>query len=402
VLFTDKLSHYSADLVGSFAAIVFIGAIAYMLGILSGYYCFPRIRHLHLVVLKASEFPRIERDVVTRARRWMLLGISLMFVSFMAMGFVPALAANPLQAKFFRGDYYDSYSRVALFYRTGRDIVMLLVPLMLCIWLKLHRRAYLILACFGTVLLLASLTRQPAVQGIIVAYGIYVSKRGKAAYALYLMLVSALFCLGSVSYYVLFAVLGLPSPGAYDGSSLATLISSGAPDLTDSLTFLGNFLRSPDYTNGLTCVGGLVPYHFQWNPSVWALHVMSPNADINNIVSGGLRLPLPLWGYVCFGWLGVVLLSYASGLLNGGFLRYVKGYLAGADSLIHICVVLLVYFAFYKFIGQMNWSLLNLPASIVILSVVWFRRKRGGIVQSDLPDLREVVRTSVAASLPPL
>jgi len=148
----------------------------------------------------------------------------------------------------------------------------------------------------------------------------------------------------------------------YEKDNIFETIALGAPDVLDHLTFLKSFNNTPLYTYGRTFYGGLIPGHYKWNPAVWSLMVSNPDGDLNEITSGGLRLPLPLWGYVSFSWTGVVLLSFFSGLINGYLIKAIKKMIKETQSIIVITVVILLYVNVYtQFVTFYALSMYSIP-----------------------------------------
>ena len=266
------------------------------------------------------------RDTIPRRVFWVsLLAITGLLVAFLAMGFVPALAADPFAAKFFRGAYAESYAPVAPLYRATTSALTVLLPLltMYAVW----RRRPLMIVVFLTsvVLLLLTLQREPAVSGILLFVGVLVALRTRGMMLYFIGLVAVYFA-GSASYFV-FAALGIGNFSAgvtTNPIGLLASVAAGAPDVADQFIFLEAWLKNPVFAHGLTFVGGLVPGNFEWNPSVWSLAVTNPGADVTTINSGGFRLPGPLWGYVNLGWVGVAGVGLVFGLVTGYLTRTVS------------------------------------------------------------------------------
>jgi len=365
--FTDAVSGYSDDVVHTCVQILIIGSLTYLAGLIIGNSLFGALTKLRLAPAPLH-FDDLLDQITTRSFRWMVIGCVLIAIAFAGMGYVPALAQNALEAKFFRGAYAASYQRVQIFYRTGTQIASLLIPLEICIWLDTRKKKHLLTAALASLAMALGLTRGLAVSGILVAAGIYLARRYKALVSVYWLFVIILTCFGAISYYILFLFFGLKNGDFYDATSIATLIASGAPDLNDMLNFTSRFLTSPEYTYGRTFLGGLVPSHYYWNPSVWTLHVVSPDTDLSEIISGGLRIPLSHWGYVSFGWVGVFLVPLISGLFQGGAIAYTKQCLARAKSNAGICMALLIYmYLFVILYSYYNLLLYWIPQVFVLL-----------------------------------
>jgi hypothetical protein len=179
-----------------------------------------------------------------------------------------------------------------------------------------------------------------------------------------------------LSYYLIGLFFGIDQfTGLYSDDSLWALIASGAPDISDQLQFLKMYSVNPQLTFGKTFFGGLIPGHYQWNPSVWALSIISPNTDLNDITSGGLRLPVSIWGYTSFSWFGVVVVSLVSGLIMGYFTKYLKHWMQSGSMSKNIVAI-----TFYSLIGvQLSgfyvFSYMFFPPLIVLFFYVFILKK---------------------------
>jgi oligosaccharide repeat unit polymerase len=378
VVFTNYGVEYETY-ISSFAAILGVGGAFYIAGMIFGSYTFPKISCLRPINLLNSNFERIRRSVDRKISVWMIIGILLMIFSFAKMGFVPAMADDPIQAKFFRGSYQDAYKSVAVFFRTGKAILLLLIPIAFCSWFENRKKTrLLVLNILAIILMGAAFTRTAVLMGTLIALGIYVAgSRKKYLFAIYITALVLVHCLGATSYYLMFSVFKMKTVGAMSQTlSFSELIAIGSPDLRDNLKFLTKFMQSPEYTYGRTFIGGLVPYHFYWNPAVWTLHVILPNVDVNSTYSGGLRIPMPVWGYTAFGRIGVPVVCFLNGVAKGGLVRYARTYIEEQSSPMHACMV--VSFLMYAYVFLYNTveiSIYELPAVIVLLSLLNSRRK---------------------------
>lgn len=264
--------------------------------------------------------PEVQAVVSRRVLRLVMVAVAAVVVAFVVMRFVPAFTADPLTAKFFRGPYAAPYQPVAPLYRAGTTIIAILLPVVFVLAFKRRRLSWLLAGVAAVGVMLAGLMREPAVSGLLLVLGVWWAVRRRAWLPYFMLLVGSYF-LGGALYYVL-AVLGVGNfSGLPAGSSLVEQAAAGAPDIKDQIQFMSAWLMRPEYTNGMTWVGGLIPGNNPWNPSVWSLLVVNPGQDITQLASGGLRLPAPIWGLVSFGWPGVVLVSFVHGV--------VIGYLAG-------------------------------------------------------------------------
>jgi hypothetical protein len=259
------------------------------------------------------------RTVPRRVAASALLALAALAVAFAVMGFIPAFAADPFDAKFFRNEYAAPYASVAPLYRASTTALMLLLPLLaMYAWWR-RRLGWVLLFVLSLVALLVTLQREPALIGILLFLGVLIAMSGRWM-RLYVCGLIAVYFAGSASYFVL-AALGIGNYGAsieLNPSDLFESVAAGAPDVADQIGFIRAWLDNPVYAGGRTFFGGLIPGGYEWNPSVWSLAVTNPGVDVSTISSGGLRLPGPLWGYVNLGWFGVAVVS----LLYGAVLGY--------------------------------------------------------------------------------
>ncbi|MFC4142198.1 O-antigen polymerase [Pedobacter mendelii] len=243
------------------------------------------------------------------------------------MGFLPMFAADPYSAKQFKGIYNIRYHDVAFFYRTSKQLIQLLMPFLIISFFDKKSKNILLLIVIGVILIAVSLSRSEAVTGLILIFSIIIAlKKSKKVFIYYLLSLIFVYSLGS-SFWIIASVY-FPKAGyvhEIDNLSIGYAIASGAPDIPDQLSFLEAFNSNHiDFTYGLTFVGGLIPFNFKWNPSVWTLLVVNDTDDISEIASGGLRLPVSLWGYVSFGWLGVIVVPFFSAFLIGYITKKIK------------------------------------------------------------------------------
>jgi hypothetical protein len=334
-----------------YTAINAVGAFTYVIGILVGYRV-KRISIVHFVInpVKISALSNIndnERLLYQTARKIYFIGIIGMIFSFIVMGFVPMFSSDPVAAKFFKNEYQDSYKRVAFIYRTCKLFIELTLPFLILNIIKKKSIINIVLVVTGFLLLIVSLQRTQMAQSILIALSIYFAFNAKKyKFYAYLLVVIAIYILGSLFYYIS-AKLFLNS--SFDsilvGDNIWDAIAIGAPDIPDHLRFLNSYMHSDfGFTYGLTFIGGLVPFQFKWNPSIWSLFVLNGgDDDFLSIISGGLRLPVTIWGYVSFGWVGVVLLPFFSGLFSGYITRVIKKLMNKTDSTVWLYFFVFVY-----------------------------------------------------------
>lgn len=251
----------------------------------------------------------------------------LMLLCFFYMGVAPMFAADPYAAKQFKGIYQVKYQDVALFYRTSKQFVQFLLPFLIIDFYYRKKIFIALMILFGMTLVFISLSRAEALTGFLLTLAIIFSlTKSNKFFFTYIVLIVIVYSLGS-SFWVLATIL-FPNSGfstVLENQSISNAIVSGAPDIIDHLTFLETFRNThTDFSYGMTFIGGLVPFNFKWNPSVWTLRVLNETNDISDIASGGLRLPISMWGYVSFGWIGAALVPFFSAFFIGYIVKKIK------------------------------------------------------------------------------
>jgi hypothetical protein len=307
---------YNADVVSLYINILVIGAIAYVLGLLLGDINGGGIKTNFSYDVMDSE--PYEARVVSITKVLLVTGIAGLLLSYAVMGFMPIFAADPISAKLFRGQYQAPYSRVSIIFRASFFILSTIMPIACIIWYKYRSRFFLIAIVASLLLMTASLARSGAFTGIVIAFAIVMSFKSRTHFIILMTMLIGVYVLSSFFYYL----VGIRSYS--EDTTIWQIITAGTPDIPDHLDFLTRFMERFDWTYGRTMYGGLIPGHYKWNPAVYTLVMVNPGADINDIGSGGLRLPLPLWGYVSFGWSGVIVFSFFTGMIGGAFVKMLK------------------------------------------------------------------------------
>jgi hypothetical protein len=381
--FVIKFKDYStSEVINLYVLINLLGCLTYVGGMLLGY----RIKTLKAVntLLQFRFLGTLYNDEqgIQKIRKVSLIiyvaALGGVIISYLLMGFVPLFAANPFMAKFFKGEYQAPYERVAFLYRTARQLLEFLMPLrILELFINFNIKS-VILVLLGILLIAVSLNRGPILSGVLVAISIFVAlKKSNGPFWIYLIIVFSSFMLGSGLYYL----LGLAFPDSFFGDAASNVsffeaIAMGAPDITDQLSFLNAFLDSGShYSYGLTFLGGLIPFNFPWNPAVYTLTVLNDSNDISAVASGGLRLPVSLWGYVSFGWAGVALVPFLSGFLTGYVVKKIKKIInsISANESGYI-VFFLIQFVFSNiaivFTNFYLLSIYSLPAFVLFYAII--------------------------------
>jgi len=359
----DTVANFDANTLDLYKEILLIGSICYLTGLIIG-------NNIPLIKLKYFTWQVLDENAyndrvikITKLLFW--VGVGGILISYAIMGFIPMFASEPLNAKFFRGQYQAPYLRAAVIFRIANYILYSLPPIFLIMWYYYKRKIYLLYLFIVIALIATTLTRGNILYGALAAVGVICAYK-KQLFKYYMVALILIFSLGSISFYLVGLLLHNDALiGMYDRDNIFETIALGSPDITDHLTFLKAFELNPIYTYGRTFFGGLIPGHYQWNPSVWALSITNPKDDVNDITSGGLRLPLPLWGYVSFSWVGVIILSLISGLLNGYLTKAIKKLVKEAKNIIVIMIVLLVYINIYgQIVTFYTISMYEIPVMI--------------------------------------
>lgn len=359
----------AADLYTTLCA---VGAVAVILGSSIGAEL-PTRR----ITLLTGQHTRLERlgHISRRSAVVVVAGLLGLAIAFLLMGFIPALASDPLDAKFLRGPYAASYTPVAPLYRLSTALLIALLPLIAMFAMRRRSWIWRGLLALTVVALVLTLQRGAAIAGVLLFVGAAVAPR-KLLESLFMVAIVIFYTFGSVSY-LLLGMLGLHAFGSSSETDpgIWIAVQHGAPDVYDHLTFLGAWTRHPEITWGATILGGLVPGHFSWNPAVWTLHVANPGANINELTSGGLRLPPPVWGLVDFGWPGVVGISLLSGLVTGYLTALARAMLARLHGESAI-VVYVLWSAAQGLLGQFfTLSYQAVLQTIALLCVVYLGRR---------------------------
>lgn len=360
---------YASNIVDLYVQILVVGCIAYMLGLVIGYLKGGGIHtNFSYDVLDAKTY---EKRVINITQSMMLAGILGLIVSYAVMGYVPMFAADPISAKLFRGIYQAPYSRVSILYRASFYIVATIMPIACIIWYKYRERKILLYIIAVLVLMAVSLQRSGAFTGIVIAFAIVMSFKSRRSFLILMTFLIGTYVFSSFFYYL----VGIKTLS--EDANIWKIITAGTPDIPDQLDFLTRFEEHPLWTYGRTMYGGLIPGHYEWNPAVYTLIMVNPGADINDIGSGGLRLPLPMWGYVSFGWIGVILFSLFTGILSGVFTNMLKAMFRQFESIIIRTIGFIAFgTVFGLFVNFTQMSMFALPPAFVCLFYLYrFRLK---------------------------
>ncbi|RTL55841.1 MAG: oligosaccharide repeat unit polymerase [Sphingobacteriales bacterium] len=330
-LIVNYSSFFENDILYLYSIINLVGAFFYLIGLFLG----NKIRNVAIVDIvieknKLYTFISSENTIKQKLYKYSfniyVLGVVGMVLSYLVMGFMPLFSKDPLAAKFFKNEYQDTYRRVAIIYRTSKIFIELMMPFLIFKVINKFKIIDIFLLVIGFFLIFVSLMRTGIGQSILIAISIYsCSKKDKVSFVLYIIFIFFIFMLGSSLNYIIFNLFSATSTQS-TGSNWLQVVADGAPDISDHLSFLQAFtkLNNP-YTFGLTFFGGLIPFQFKWNPSLWTLYIMyGRDDDFLSFLSGGLRLPISVWGYVSFSWFGVIFVPFLGGFFTGYLLKVIK------------------------------------------------------------------------------
>ncbi|WP_340616651.1 O-antigen polymerase [Xenorhabdus entomophaga] len=362
IFYNEAYSKY--EVYSLYTKINIIGAISFLIGALIA-------KKTPIINLPLTPFYNIQRSYLNvkdniKKRTFFILLFScfLVAISYIAMGFTPMFSSDPLAAKFFRGDYQETYQRVAVFFRTGMSIIPIFLPLAILLIKEKFSYRLLFVVLFGFICIALSLQRGLIGFSILIPALIYFSYKTRFIFLLVFFMYIFIYVFGAALWWLLgFAYSNVDS--FLEGAM------AGSPDVPDQLSFLSRFILDHSFTYGRTFIGGLIPFGYEWNPSVYTLKVLNGVDDISEIISGGLRLPVYMWGYVSFSWPGVIGVSFISGYLTTHMILFIKKSSSLAIPLftlnyIYATTILLFIVNFY------NMSIYSIPNLFFVFIFYYF------------------------------
>ncbi|WP_295768809.1 hypothetical protein [uncultured Mucilaginibacter sp.] len=360
----EVYKNYPDSIVTLYVKILVTGAICYLMGILLGFNRKVKRTKLSFDVLSTEDY---EKRAIQLTKFLLITGIICLALSYAGMGFVPMFASDPISAKFFRGAYQEPYLRVASLFRASFYILSTIIPISSIIWYNKRIPFFLHATLVAIGLMFLSLSRSPAFTGLVMAIALVLSFKSKFHFKILLGVIVSIYLFSSIFYYLI-GVRQFENIDSKSENGYWQVIGESAPDINDQLQFLDMFTKHPKWTYGRTMYGGLIPGHYEWNPTVYTLNVIAPDMNINEIASGGLRLPTPLWGYVSFQWPGVIMFCLISGFLSGFFLKYTKFWLTEHNSMVIKSVVVVLFVSvFITIINFFTLSIFSIPPMLVLL-----------------------------------
>jgi hypothetical protein len=366
VILEDQ-NDFPQNIVSLYVLILLIGSICFVIGLYAGFSIKPvRLSNFSFIFLDTEIY---KKRIIKTTRVFIMAGIIGLSAAYLLMGFVPVFAADPVAAKFFRGVYQVPFY-VSMVYYSSFYILTTVTPIAIIIWYN-NKRKNLFLLCSITavILMMASLSRGPAFSGVVLAVAIIMSFKNKRTFWVLIIFLISIYLLSSVFYFIV---------GVRDFENVKTnfkddhlfwrVVSAGTIDIQDQLNFLDFFNKDPIWTYGRTIVGGLVPSHYIWNPAVFTLRVTRPGEDITTLISGGLRLETPMWGYVSFQWIGVVIFCFVSGFIKGLFLKFTKYWIYRSQSLLIAAIIIIINISIFTPISDFfTLSIYTLPPAFVLI-----------------------------------
>jgi hypothetical protein len=340
VILKDQ-NDFQDNIVSLYTGIMVLGAAFYIAGLFSGFMVNPvKMSGLSFVFMETAIY---KERIVKVTWTFLLAGVSGLALGYILMGFVPAFAADPVEAKFFRGPYQVPFY-VSVVYLSSFFILTTITPIAIIVWYN-DKKKYLFLigSVIAIILMAVSLSRGPAFSGVVLAIAIILSFKNKWTFVLLIVLLFSIYLFSSVFYYLIgVRDLAETSTTLKSDHLFWRIISAGTIDIQDQLNFLKSFDQNPIWTFGRTVFGGLVPSHYEWNPAVYTLRVLNPGEDISTLVSGGLRLSAPIWGYVSFKWVGVAIFCLLSGFIKGLLLKFTKYWMFKSQSILIATVIIVI------------------------------------------------------------
>jgi hypothetical protein len=370
VILNDQ-NDFSPDIVSLYTWILAVGALCFIIGLVSGFFIKPiHFSNFSFTTLSVERYKKRITDVT---RVFMLTGIIGLSCGYVLMGFVPAFAADPVAAKFFRGPYQVPFY-VSIVYYSSFFILNTITPVAIIIWyINKKKNLFLFGAITGIFLMAVSLSRGPAFSGAVLAIAVVLSFKNRWTFAFLIFFLFSIYLFSSVFYFFIgIRDFGTVSAGFKDDHVFWRILSAGTIDIQDQLNFLDFFDKSPIWTYGRTVFGGLVPSHYEWNPAVYTLRVTNPGEDVTTLISGGLRLSAPMWGYVSFKWFGVAVFCLLAGFIKGVFLKFTKYWILKSRSVLIATMIIVLNISIFTPASDFYvLSIYSLPPVFVLMFYVF-------------------------------
>ena len=379
LLFTDPFGYARQSTVRLYTEIMIVGACIYLLALPIGFFS-PRLSLTgkRILAIPQDRYRKLfKRRVITVT----LISTLGLLIGFAIMGFVPIIAADPLQAKYFHGAYHAGYQRAEIIFRPSYIAFIAFLPLAFVVAANERKLRYYLLILLGVTAIVGCLNRGELGVALIGGFGIIVAaKCSRIAVATYVVLTVIFIAVGTLGNYILNVYFAL-NIGKFDSQGeISERVAQGAPDVIEGVQFLDNFEETEHFTYGAQFVGGFIPLQSwtvdwiplaRYNPGFWAQGVLLGTQDqefVRDIGGGGVRIAVPITGYAAFGWFGVVFVSGVFGCLTGYLVRFARNH-AGRGPLEQSAVVIAMYIALAPMV--LNPSALALQAPVPPLMLAW-------------------------------
>lgn len=309
---TTILDSVDQSVVHQYSRILAVGAAAFLLGLLYGAPHGNRCRRPP-VTFDRPFSDGLPRWLLHRIRFAALGGLVGLAGSFVLMGYVPLLAADRHSAKYGVGPYAPGFARGSLAYHISIAVATAVTPTILMAAYRHRRHVDLALSAALLGALALTLNRGSAFAGpLVFLVALAVEKRWRPA----IILVGV--CLAFISGTLVNELLYTAPPSTRP--PLAVRVAASAPDISDHMQFLNGFqLQGSQFVGTKTLVAGfnLTREKGYYNPSHYALRIITGLSNIEDLASGGARLPPPLWGYAAYGYVGAAVWSFIAGAIVG-------------------------------------------------------------------------------------
>lgn len=368
LLTSNVLDEWPPGVVRKLLGILTLGAVTFGVGLWIGDRLLIRARGVQRNVADLL-CRRSEETVRGRITLAGLLVTGFLTACFAAMGYIPALAADPLSAKYGSGAYALPVV-VGTFYRVAVPMASVMLLLVAASAVQ-HRRALDILLTIALAGLVLGTGQRGYAGAPLLALLLVLAADRRIRLAPVVVLVALLGPFGSAANYLLSEYLGAEQFARSDqGATFVEAIRAGAPDIPDALVNLSNFLEAPDWTHGRTYYADITPFRNRYKPNQWAVRIAQPRAgDLRSVRSGGIRLRQPQWGYYAFGWWGAALAPLVIGIVSGAFLGAVRFHLPLFDF-VRAVVVTAVLIRFLTWTWSFDYFQLwgALPAVLILFA----------------------------------
>lgn len=341
LMLTSTVEQNDIRFVRLYATVMSVGGACYLAGLAFGNHLGARSpRKIPVTFCEPLGGGAVLQFVERRARLLATIGVVALVLAYLRLGYVPLLAADRQSAKYGVGTYRDAFSRGALIYLFALAVSSTVLPVMLALYRTRRQVIDLAFALMLGMGLLMSLSRELAFAGpLVFVTAVAIERRVRPV--LIVVATAFVFLAGTI-----FNGVFIPSTGT--PTSVVDQIALSAPDLNDSIRFLEGFdLAGGERTMGRTIAAGLAPRASEWDPSDYALRIRTGIDDVSQLAAGGIRLPVPIWGYASFGMAGVIGFSALSGAFvgwaTGKWRRLLGRVRSGRNSALNLTIAVAVY-----------------------------------------------------------